>query len=186
MYKIPPPFVLWPSMSLPAPCPANSLQHTHSGYTPHLLGALGSWSFRSQPCSDEKQHQEHREGDSFSPLAQTEKHRRKKPLLLKILFLFPSYSYCLSSFSLSLLFLKEAQTYSAIIWTPSPSKFTPGFTYDIHISPWRRLGSIPVFYQLWFRLPAKASRACWETELGPFTGEDKQVISAPVLNDLTI
>ena len=165
MYKIPPPFVLWPSMSLPAPCPANSLQHTHSGYTPHLLGALGS---------------------RFSPLAQTEKHRRKKPLLLKILFLFPSYSYCLSSFSLSLLFLKEAQTYSAIIWTPSPSKFTPGFTYDIHISPWRRLGSIPVFYQLWFRLPAKASRACWETELGPFTGEDKQVISAPVLNDLTI
>ena len=181
MYKIPPNLSSDPAYPcLPPALPIPSYTPPPGGSGVLILSIPALFWWEPAPGAQER--------DSFSPLVQTEKHRRKKSLLLKILLFLPSYSDCLSSFSLSLLFLKEAQTYSAIIWTPSPSKFTPGGFYIWYMYlPLEEAGESPsLFYQLWFRLPAKASRACWGTELGPFRDEDKQVISAPALSGLSI
>lgn len=183
MYKIlPPQLALWPSVSLlPAPPPANSLQHTHSSYTPGLLGALNPGPLDlCSPVLMRSSTRSTRKGTP-SPLWSRQRNTEERNLLLKILFLLPLIAYHLS---LSLFF--EGGCKSTVLSSEHLLPNSPLVLRMIYISPLRRLGSTPhcfTSFDLGYRLkPAEPV----EKQLGPFTGEDKQVIFAPVLNDLTI
>lgn len=187
MYKIPPPICPLtqhvPARPLPCQFPAAHTLWLHtpppggSGVLVLSISALFWWE--AAPGAQE--------GDSFSPLGPDRETQKKETSPFKDSFP-PSFLLLLPLifFSVTSFFEGGANLQRYHLNTIS-FQIHPWFYIWYTYLPLEGAGEHPsVFYQLWFRLPAKASRACWETELGPFTGEDKQVISAPVLNDLTI